>query len=84
MPRYRYMLVSPPLPPSIRLLDKLFGTAGHASIAPYTPEAAAAAREAGQRVAVVGVNSGELNVANLPTLDSRAPSFLFHSNLPNI
>ena len=60
MPGHRYMLISPPLPPSIRLLDKLFGTAGHAYIAPYTPEAAAVAREAGQHVAVVGVNSGEL------------------------
>ena len=62
MPGDRYMLISPPLPPSIRLLDKLFGSAGHAYIAPYTPEAAAAAREAGQRVVVVGVNSGELKL----------------------
>ena len=54
----------PHLPSSIWLLDRIvpFAYLAHAECVPYTPEAEAAARAAGRRVAVTKVVSGELKV----------------------
>jgi hypothetical protein len=58
LPGDSYIAVWPRLPPSIRLLDKVF--AGHVKFAPYTPEAAAEARAQGMCAEVMTVRAGVL------------------------
>ena len=60
----RVMLTWPSLPLSIRVLDRIFpyGRFGHVEFAPYTPDAAAAARASGRRVEFLDISQGELSV----------------------
>ena len=57
----RILLTWPSLPLSIRVLDRVFPYCGmgHAEFAPYTPDAAAAARASGRRFEVIDVCQGE-------------------------
>lgn len=63
-PGDRVLLTWPPLPLSIRLLDRIlpFGRSAHAEIMPYTAEAAAAARRIGRRTATIYMAPGEFKV----------------------
>lgn len=58
----RALLTSPSLPLSIRVLDSVFpcGRIGHAKLAPYAPDATAAARASGRRFEVIDVCASEL------------------------
>jgi len=52
------------LPLSIRMLNRIFPFGGyHVELVPYTPEAAAAARESGRRAEIVKTVQGELRFA---------------------
>lgn len=64
-PAGKYMLVWPPLPLSIRLMNKIFpfGEAAHARYVPYTAEAAEEMRETGRRIELVEI-SYKLGVVN--------------------
>jgi hypothetical protein len=54
----KYMLVRPPLPLSIRLLNKIFpsGRDAHARYVPYTSESAAEMKNRGWRVELVEIS----------------------------
>lgn len=53
----RYILVWPPLPLSIRVLDRIFpfGRDAHAEYIPYTPEAAEEIKSTGRRAELVEI-----------------------------
>lgn len=57
LPAGRYILIKPPVPVGVRLLDRLFkfGEETHLDYVPYTPEAAEEMRRAGQTVQVIEI-----------------------------
>ncbi len=59
----KYIVHWPPLPPSIRLLDRVFYQIGHAEFTPYTPEAAERIKASGRRMKILAVEWGELRAA---------------------
>ena len=56
----RALMIWPRLPPSVRLLDRIFPGA-HAELVPYTPEAYDAARASGRHAEVMEAASCELH-----------------------
>jgi hypothetical protein len=63
-PGDRYILIWPPLPLSIRLLDRIFCRAGHVEVAPYTPEAFEEVRASGRRAEIMVTQQGEFRAGN--------------------
>ena len=59
------LLIWSHLPPSIRLLERVwpYADGSHAESVPYTPEAFAAAKAAGRRVEIIPVVRGEFKKA---------------------
>jgi hypothetical protein len=58
----RILMIWPPLPPSIRVLDRIIFPGAHAELVPYTPEAFEVARASGRRAEVMAAVLGELRL----------------------
>ena len=65
LPGDHVLMIWPRLPPSIRLLERVWPYAygSQAECVPYTPEAAAAAKATGRRVRIIPVVAGEFKKA---------------------